>query len=365
MKKVVFVDRDGTIIREPADKQIDSLQKLEFIPGIISGLRLLADSGFALVMVSNQDGLGTRSYPRKSFEEVQKKIIGLLRGEGIEFEKIFICPHHANVGCDCRKPKTGLVDGYVKKNKIDKGNSFVLGDRDADVEFAINLCVRSVRIGAGKIKSKPEYQTPDAYQACAYIAASARNATIERKSNETEISVTVAVDGKGVYDISTGIEFFDHMLAQLARHSRMDITIRAKGDLGIDEHHTVEDTGIVFGNALRQALGDKRGIDRFAFAAPLDEALASVVIDLSGRRHLSFDCAFKREYIGELPTELIEDFFKGFADGLGATIHISCKGRNEHHKAEAIFKAVALALRSAARIDSRTRSLLPTTKGTL
>jgi imidazoleglycerol-phosphate dehydratase / histidinol-phosphatase len=369
LKKVVFVDRDGTIICEPKDEQIDSLQKLEFLPGIISGLRLLVDSGYALVMVSNQDGLGTSSYPRKAFIEVQEKIIGLLRGEGIEFEKIFICPHRKSDECDCRKPKTGMIGQYLKQNNIDKKSSFVLGDRQSDVEFAQNLGVRAIKILSLKSGQKShniaEFTTSDAYKACAYIARSARTASISRNSNETQIAASVLLDGTGLYKIKTGIGFFDHLLAQLSRHSRIDMTILVKGDLEIDEHHTVEDTGIVLGRALRQALEGKRGIDRYGFAAPLDEAIATVAVDLSGRTHLSFDCPFSREYVGELPTELIEDFFGAFADGLGATLHISCKGRNDHHKAEAIFKAVALALRAAVRIEPRVRSLLPTTKGRL
>ena len=263
MKKVVFIDRDGTIIREPKDEQIDSLQKLEFLPGIISGLRLLTDSGYALVMVSNQDGLGTASYPRKAFTEVQTKIIDLLNGEGIDFEKIFICPHRKSDGCKCRKPTIGIIGSYLKRNAIDKKNSFVLGDRETDVEFAQNLGVRAVRIASPKSKqeshSVAEFTTPDAFKACAYIAKSARTASFERNSNETQIAASVVLDGTGAYDIKTGIGFFDHLLAQLSRHSRIDITLQAKGDLEIDEHHTVEDTGIVLGQVLRQALGEKRG----------------------------------------------------------------------------------------------------------
>lgn len=367
MKRVVFIDRDGTIIREPADKQIDTLEKLEFLPGIIGGLKQLRDAGYMLVMVSNQDGLGTASYPRKAYEIVQGKILRLLKGEGISFEKILICPHDAGDGCECRKPKIGLIRPYLEKNSIDHARSFVLGDRVTDVELAKNIGVRAVRIAkkSGRREIAAEFTTPDAYEACSYIARASRTASMERSTNETKIAVTVSIDGTGKYNIATGLRFFDHMLAQLSRHSRFDITLKAAGDLDIDEHHTVEDCGIALGTALGQALGEKRGIDRFGFAAPLDEALAQASIDLSGRRHLTFNCYFRREFIGDLPTELIEDFFRSLAGGLQASIHITCRGRNDHHKAEAIFKATALALRNAARLDPRFSAQLPTTKGML
>jgi imidazoleglycerol-phosphate dehydratase/histidinol-phosphatase len=364
MKNVVFIDRDGTIVREPRDRQIDALEKMEFIPGIISGLQLLSESGFTLVMVSNQDGLGTKRYPRKAFDVVQTKILTLLEGEGIYFKKIFICPHMKEQHCQCRKPKLGLLKEYLKRHRIDHSRSFVLGDRETDVEFASNLGVKSVRLTKTK-NSAAAYVTNDALDACRYIARSIRTATIERVTNETTITASVALDGMGKHSVVTGIGFFDHMLAQLSRHSRIDITLAARGDLHIDEHHTVEDVGIVLGTALRQALGKKHGIERFGFYAPLDESLARVSVDLSGRRSCSFVCRFSRDRVGELPTELVEDFFRAFADGLGATIHISCQGRNDHHKVEAIFKSVALTLRDAVRIDKRRRNLLPTTKGML
>ena len=364
MKKVVFVDRDGTIVREPRDRQIDSLEKLEFVPGIVAGLKLLVDSGYTLVVVSNQDGLGSTRYPQDTFRAVQAKIIRLLGGEGIRFDRIFICPHTPGDGCACRKPKTRLVDAYMKKNAINPLCSFVLGDRTTDMEFARNLGVRPVRLTP---KSDPtaEYATADALEACRFIARSARTAGRHRKTDETDITARVFLEGTGRYEISTGIGFFDHMLAQLARHSRMDIVLQVRGDLQVDEHHTVEDTGIVLGESVREALGEKRGIRRYGFIAPLDEALAEVAIDLSGRRYLSYRCTFTRERVGELPTELVEEFFRAFADGLRATLHIRCRGKNDHHKIEAIFKSVAQALRSAILIDDRTRTLVPTTKGML
>jgi len=364
MKKVVFVDRDGTIIREPRDKQIDSLEKLEFVPGIIRGLRLLVDTGYTLVMVSNQDGLGTSRYPGEAYTQVQGKILRLLSGEGIGFEKIFICPHLPADRCECRKPKLGLLNTYLKKEKLDFDLSFVLGDRETDVELARKLGARAVRLmKAGR--SEADFVTADAFEACSYIARASRSAKKERATNETKISASVALEGRGRYEISTGLKFFDHMLEQLSRHSGIDIDLKATGDLEVDAHHTVEDTGLVLGETMRMALGDKRGIERFGFTAPLDEALADVVIDLSGRSYLSFNCELKREIVGDLPTELVEDFFKAFADGLRATLHIKCKGRNDHHKIEAIFKSTARALKQAVKLDRLALSNLPSTKGKL
>jgi len=366
MKKVVFVDRDGTIVYEPPDCQVDSLEKLEFRPGMIRGLRLLLESGYELVLVSNQDGLGTESYPRRAFQLVQKKILGVLEGEGVHFSGIFICPHLREQNCDCRKPKVGLVKDFLKRNRIDKGHSFVLGDRLTDIAFAHNLGIRSVRITGGAKEGKSPYSslraeltTGDPYEACLYIARASRSATVGRKTRETEIVASIVLDGSGMHQIRTGLRFFDHMLAQLSKHSGVDLKLTANGDLEVDEHHTVEDVGIVLGEAFRKALSDKRGIERFA--APLDESLAEVAVDLGGRSYLVFDCAFQRERVGDLPTELVEHFFRSFADGLGATIHIRCRGRNEHHKIEAIFKSTARALKQAIRIDRR--SGIPSTKG--
>src|ERR1041384_235559 len=364
MKKVVFVDRDGTIIREPADEQIDSLEKLEFVPGIISGLKLLVDAGYSLVMVSNQDGLGSRCYPRRSFDLVQEKVLRLLKGEGIIFERIFICSHLPQDDCDCRKPKLGSLKNYLRRNNIDRVRSFVRGDRETDVDFARNLGVQSVRLSNAK-RSAASFVTSDARQACEYIARATRSASIIRTTKETNITASVSLDGNGNHEISTGIHFFDHMLAQLSRHSGIDVQLTAIGDIEVDAHHTVEDTGITLGETLRKALGNKRGIERFGFIAPLDEALAEVVIDLSGRSFLSFKCEFKRENVGDFPTELAEDFFKAFADGLGAAVHINCRGRNDHHKIEAIFKSTARALKQAVSLDPRMSSALPSTKGKL
>ncbi len=362
MKKVVFVDRDGTIIREPKDRQIDSLEKLEFRPGIIEGLRLLADSGFFLVMATNQDGLGTKRYPREKFRIVQGKILRLLAGEGIRFEKIFVCPHRAEESCRCRKPRTGLVEPYLRASHIDLAHSAVLGDRETDVEFALNIGCRAVRLNGGR-PTNADYAAKDPLDACRFIARLSRTAALRRTTGETDVIVSVALDGTGRSTVATGIGFFDHMLDQLAHHSGIDLSLTVRGDLEVDEHHTVEDAGIALGEAIRQALGDKHGIERFA--APLDEALADVALDLSGRALLSSDFRFKRERVGDFPTELVEDFFRAFADGLRATIHIRCRGRNDHHKIEAIFKAVARAINNAVRINPSRRGILPSTKGVL
>ncbi len=362
MKRIVLVDRDGTIIREPRDKKVDSLEKLEFVPGIISGLKLLSSSGLTLLMVSNQDALGTKKFPKRLFARVQEKILSLLKGEGIRFEKIFICPHLPEQDCSCRKPNTGLIDEYLKKNTVDAKRSFVLGDRETDVRFAVNLGFRSVLVARRKT-SRAEYTTDDAFDACNYIARAIRSAKLHRTTSETNVEVSVWLDGSGKYDIATGIGILDHMLAQLARHSRIDLTVRANGDLHVDEHHTVEDVGFVIGEALWNALGEKQGIERYGFVAPMDEATAQVVLDISGRAYLSFVCDFHRERIGGLPTELLQDFFQAFARGLRATLHIRCTGRNDHHKIEAIFKSTARALKAAIRVDPRAPFAFPSTKG--
>ena len=362
MKKVVFIDRDGTIVREPRNEQVDTLEKLEFIPGIFSGLKLLVDAGYSLVMVSNQDGLGTKRYPKKAFNAVQKKIVQTLAGEGITFDDILICPHLQTDGCECRKPGIGLVRHYLRRRRIDPVRSFVLGDRKSDVQFARNLGLKSVRLSGGR-KTGATYTTTSVTDACRFILRWNRSGSVRRTTKETDIDVQVVIDGVGTYEIFTGIGFFDHMLEQLARHSRIDIRLKARGDLQVDEHHTIEDVGIALGGAVREALGDKRGIERFS--APLDESLASVVLDLSGRSYLKFNCTFRRETVGGLPTELVEDFFGGFVSGLRATMHIVCGGRNDHHKIEAIFKSVGRALKSATAFDLRGVALVPSTKGVL
>ena len=362
--KVVFLDRDGTLIAEPADEQVDSLEKLELIPGVIQGLRLLQNHGYALVMVSNQDNLGSSSYPKEKYELVQNKLMRLLNGEGIQFNDVFICPHGVNENCVCRKPKTGLVDEFIRTNKVDLLHSFVFGDRETDVRFARNIGCKVVRL-TSDTSTSADFKTESFIEGSRYIIRSDRSATLNRNTAETTISVEVCLDGTGGYEINSGIGFFDHMLSLLSKHSGIDMKIKVQGDLQVDEHHSVEDTGLVLGDAIRQALGDKRGIERYGFLLPMDESLAQVALDLGGRPFCSFDIVFERERVGEFPTELVEDFFRAFADGLRANLHITVAGRNDHHKIEAIFKAVARALRQAVMQNEQNADVLPSTKGVL
>lgn len=344
-KKYALLDRDGTLIFEPQDTfQVDSIEKLEILPGVMDGLKELVERGFKLVMISNQDGLGTDFFPKKDFEIPQSKMLEIFRKKGIKFEKIFICPHLSKDNCKCRKPKTGLVDKFMKSADVDMEKSFVCGDRESDKEFAKNL-------GLKFIEPKTLF---------------GRISKIARRTAETNIKIELNLDGTGKYDIKTGIGFFDHMLELFSKHSLIDLKIEAIGDLKVDEHHTVEDIGIVLGQALKQALGDKKGIQRYGFLLPMDESLAEVALDLGGRSYLAWNVEFKREKIGDMPTELFEDFFKSMSDNMQANIHVNLKyGRNEHHMAEAIFKAFAKALKAAVDEDSRARDLLPTTKGKL
>lgn len=354
MSKYSFLDRDGTLIFEPQDTfQVDCLEKLEILDGVIDGLQKLVMQGYKLVMVTNQNGIGTVQFPRLprfsgggNFEKPQKKMLEIFGENGIFFEEIFVCPHFKEDGCSCRKPKTGLVDKFFREREIDRENSFMCGDRETDREFAENLGIKYVRMSCNG--SFPRF------------------ATVSRKTTETEIVVAANLDGMGVSKISTGIGFFDHMLELFAKHSLIDLEIKATGDLKVDEHHTVEDTGIVLGQALSEALGDKRGIGRYGFLLPMDESLAEVALDLSGRSFLQWNASFAREKIGEMPTELFEEFFKALSDNLRATLHINLRyGKNDHHKIEAVFKAFARAMKDAVSRDSRCKGLLPSTKGKL
>ena len=361
---VVFLDRDGTIIVEPPDEQIDTLEKLEMIPGAIQGLRLLQNRSYVLVMVTNQDNLGSTAYPQKSYDLVQKKLIGLLKGEGIQFAGVFICPHSFKDTCACRKPKAGLVSEFIRTNNVDLARSYVFGDRETDVQLAQNIGCKSVRL-TKDASTKADFKTENFLEACNFIVRQDRSTAVQRKTSETDIAVEVSLDGTGNHNISSGIGFFDHMLSLLSKHSGIDMNIRVKGDLQVDEHHSVEDTGLALGEAIRQALGDKRGIERYGFLLPMDESLAQVALDLGGRPFCSFNAPFEREKVGEFPTELVEDFFRAFADGLRANLHITVTGRNDHHKIEAIFKAVARTLRQAITKCEQNADVLPSTKGVL
>ncbi len=345
--KIAFLDRDGVLVYEPENtKQIDSMDKLQILPGVIAGLKKLLAQGYRLVMVSNQDGMGTASFPLENFRVVQDRLLKLLKESGIEFYKIFICPHFEQDGCNCRKPKPGLLGTFLGEENIDLGKSFVLGDRKSDREFAQNIGVRFFQTGTN--------------------GSFPRVATVERKTTETEIFLRCNLDGQGTFSIDTGIKFFDHMLEQFSKHSLVDLDINASGDLETDDHHTIEDVGLALGQALRDALGDRTGIKRYGFLLPMDDTLAEVAVDLGGRPYLVFNSDFKREKVGDLPTEMVEHFFRSLSETLKGNIHICARySRNEHHKIEAIFKAFAKSLRMAVEADPRQKNQLPTTKGTL
>ncbi|MBW4052507.1 MAG: bifunctional histidinol-phosphatase/imidazoleglycerol-phosphate dehydratase HisB [Proteobacteria bacterium] len=350
----LFIDRDGTLVEEPPDEQVDSLAKVRFMPGVFAALADLAGHGYRLVLVTNQDGLGTDSFPQPAFEGPQQFILETLRSQGIEFDAVFVCPHFKNDGCGCRKPNTGLVEEYIRASGVDLSASAVVGDRDTDLQFAANLGVRGVRVRRDG--------TPDETWPAAVQALTARRAQVVRRTRETEIEVRVNLDRPTPVDIATGIGFFDHMLEQLAKHGGFALELSCQGDLRIDEHHTVEDCALALGEALRRALGSKMGIARYGFLLPMDEAQAQVAIDLSGRAHSRFSGRFNRESVGGLPTELVPHFFHSLADALGAAVHVSVTGENTHHMIEGCFKGVGRALRQALRREGRE---LPSTKGVL
>ncbi|MHB8814818.1 MAG: bifunctional histidinol-phosphatase/imidazoleglycerol-phosphate dehydratase HisB [Steroidobacteraceae bacterium] len=350
----LFIDRDGTLVEEPADEQVDSLEKVRFMPGVFAALVDLTRHGYRLVMVTNQDGLGTDSFPQAAFEGPQRFILETLRSQGIEFDAVFVCPHFRSDGCGCRKPNTGLVTEYMSASGVDLAASAVIGDRDTDLQFAANLGVRGVRVR--------RQGTPDESWAGVVDLLTARRAQVVRRTRETEIDVRVSLDDPSPIHIATGIGFFDHMLEQLAKHGGFALELTCKGDLQIDEHHTVEDCGLALGEALRRALGSKVGIARYGFLLPMDEAQAQVAIDLSGRAFAQFSGRFNREAVGGLPTELVPHFFRSLAESLGAAVHVSVAGENSHHMIEACFKGVGRSLRQALRRESHE---LPSTKGVL
>jgi len=354
--RVLFIDRDGTLVEEPADNQVDAVEKVRLVAGVIPALLELKDAGYRFIMVSNQDGLGTSSFPASDFEAAQQHILGLFSSQGIDFDEIFICPHTATAGCDCRKPRTGLLTRYLAMTDLDADTSAVIGDRDTDLELADNLGLRGFQItsGGGSGQSWPVVS--------AALLAGARCAVIERNTRETSIRTVVDLDQTGPIDIGTGIGFFDHMLEQIAKHGGFSLQLSCEGDLEVDEHHTVEDSAICLGEALKKALADKRGIGRYGFLLPMDESEAQVTLDLSGRANFAFEADFQRESVGGLPLELVSHFFETLSGSLGAALHIQVKGSNAHHMVEACFKAVGRALRQAIRYEG---GGLPSTKGTL
>ena len=352
--KVLFVDRDGTLVEEPSDEQVDSLEKIRFLPGVFAALTELQAAGFRLAMVTNQDGLGTDSFPTEHFELPQRFILDAFASQGITFDAIFICPHKKSDGCDCRKPSTKLVDQWVREKGVDLRQSAMIGDRQTDLDFANNLGIRGLKVLA---RGETAYSWPAIVK-----ELTARRATAHRKTRETDILVTVDLDAEGPISAKTGIGFFDHMLEQLAKHGGFSLQLECAGDLHIDEHHTIEDCAIALGEALKTALGDKRGLHRYGFLLPMDEARAQIAIDLSGRAFSVFEGRFGREQVGTMPTELVPHFFRSLADSVGAAIHVSVVGDNTHHMIEACFKGVGRALREALRREGHD---LPSTKGTL
>jgi len=352
MRATLFIDRDGTLVEEPPDEQVDSLEKIRFLPGVFAALNELKRRGYRFVMVTNQDGLGTPSLPQADFEKPQEFILEAFRSQGIEFERIFVCPHFKTDECTCRKPKTGLVEEFMRE--VDAATSAVIGDRDTDLQFATNLGIRGLRV---RRQGTADETWPEIVR-----ALTARQARVARRTKETNIEVTVNLDATAPIHIATGIGFFDHMLEQLAKHGGFALQLTCQGDLQIDEHHTVEDCGLALGEALRRALGSKVGIARYGFLLPMDEAQAQVAIDLSGRAFSQFTGRFTREAVGGLPTELVPHFFRSLSETLGAAVHVSVTGENAHHMIEGCFKGVGRAFRQAFRRESEE---LPTTKGVL
>ena len=352
MKKAIFIDRDGTLLKEPADEQIDALEKVEFVPGAISGLKALTGLGYELVMASNQDGLGTPAFPEETFWPAQNLLLKTLEGEGVVFDDILIDPSFPEDNSPCRKPGTGMFGKYLD-GSYDLANSWVIGDRETDLQLAANLGARGLQLGPLTWEQIVET-----------IRSTERSAVVARKTSETDIYVRVDLDGKGPSGVDTGLKFLDHMLTQLVHHGGLALEIRCKGDLEVDEHHTMEDVAIALGEAIRQALGDKRGIERYGFALPMDESRALVLLDFGGRSELVWDVQFTREYIGDVPTEMFRHFFKSLSDALRANLYVQARGENNHHLAEGIFKALARSIRQAARRNVFSYDL-PSSKGLL
>ncbi|MFC5408143.1 bifunctional histidinol-phosphatase/imidazoleglycerol-phosphate dehydratase HisB [Larkinella bovis] len=374
MRKVLFIDRDGTIVFEPQpDQQVDSLEKLEYIPKVLSNLRKIAEeTDYELVMVTNQDGLGTAAFPEETFWPAHNKMMKTLEGENIHFSSVFIDRTYPHEGAATRKPGIGMLTDFLN-DAYNLPESYVIGDRLTDIQMAVNLGAKAILIAP---EEPTEGMTDEMQQALALstddwdriyelLKLPPRTTTVDRNTNETRIHVELNLDGRGQSSIETGIGFFDHMLDQVAKHSGADLVIRVQGDLHIDEHHTIEDTGLALGEAFRKALGDKRGISRYGFLLPMDEALAQVGIDFSGRPWLVWEAEFRREKIGEMPTEMFYHFFKSFSDAALCNLNIKVEGQNEHHKIEAVFKAFAKAIKMAVKRDLKAMDSLPSTKGVL
>ncbi|MFN5334785.1 MAG: bifunctional histidinol-phosphatase/imidazoleglycerol-phosphate dehydratase HisB [Bacteroidota bacterium] len=379
MKRVLFIDRDGTINKEaPPTYQIDSWDKLEFYPGVFQYLsRIVQELDYELVMITNQDGLGTDGYPEANFWPIQQHIIKSLENEGIYFKEVLIDRTFPHENAPTRKPGTGMVQHFINSDAYDLANSYVIGDRITDVQLAKNMGGKAIwmnqdaALGAKEIsddlkalESVIAFESTQWKEIYAFLKNGLRKVSHQRKTSETDIQIELNLDGSGNANIHTGLGFFDHMLDQIARHGKLDLNIQVKGDLHIDEHHTIEDTGIALGEAFAKALADKRGLERYGFALPMDEASAKVLIDFGGRNWMVWNALFTREKIGDMPTEMFFHFFKSFSDAAKCNLHIECHGDNEHHKIEAIFKAFAKAIRMAVKRDPFS-NYLPSTKGVL
>lgn len=376
MKTALFIDRDGTIIIEPpVTEQVNSLAEMTFLPGVIRNMAFIRERlSSEFVMVTNQDGLGTEAYPETVFEEVQNKMLEVLKGEGVEFDDILIDKSYPENGLDTRKPGIGMLGAYLKGD-YDMSHSYVIGDRATDVQLAKNLGCKGILIANNVDDAAKMLQEKGLSDHCALIAenwnkiaeflfAEERVATVARKTKETDINIRVDLDGNGKCDISTGLGFFDHMLEQIGKHSGIDLMIHVKGDLNVDEHHTIEDTGIALGEAIYKSLGSKRGVERYGYSLPMDDCLCSVCLDFGGRPWLVWDAEFKREYVGDMPTEMFLHFFKSLSDSAKMNLNVKAEGDNEHHKIEGIFKALARAIKMAIKRDIY-KYELPSTKGTL
>lgn len=357
MKPILFVDRDGTLIEEPADFQIDAYEKLRFVADAIPALLKLRDAGYEFVIVSNQDGLGTERFPRESFEGPQRLMLQIFESQGIRFREVLIDESLPEQNKSTRKPGLGLVLPYLKDRNIDWARSAMVGDRETDLAFAANLGIRGFQLRTAQFGGEWDWM------GIAHALADApRRASVRRDTRETRIRVDLDLDREAEPKAETGLPFFDHMLEQLGKHGGFALDVRTDGDLRVDEHHTVEDTALALGQALREALGDKRGIGRYGFTLPMDETLASAALDFGGRPYLVFDGEFRRERVGDLPTELVPHFFRSLCDAAGLNLNLKVQGDNDHHKVEACFKATARALRQAIR---REGASLPSTKGVL